>query len=175
MILLMQPRICLAFWAVSAHWWLISNFSPTSAPKYSSGLLSIPSHPRLYWYQGLPQPGCRTLHLALLNLRRFTWAHLSSLSRSLWIASHPSGMSTTPLILVSSAKLLGVHLTPLSMMSLMKILNSTGPNTDTQETPLVTDLLFWTSSLWPLSCGCNHSNNSYSTQQSTHQIHFPPI
>ncbi|KAK4826403.1 hypothetical protein QYF61_008690 [Mycteria americana] len=29
----------------------------------------------------------RTLHMALLNLMRFTWAHFSSLSRSLWMAS----------------------------------------------------------------------------------------
>jgi len=74
-------------------------------------------------------PMCRTLHLALLTLMRFTRAHFSSLSRSLRMASHPSGVLTTPLSLVSSSNLLWVHSTPLSM-SLMKILKSTGPSTD---------------------------------------------
>ncbi|KAK4825966.1 hypothetical protein QYF61_003535 [Mycteria americana] len=41
----------------------------------------------------------------------------------------PSGVSTAPLSLVSSANLLRVHSIPLSM-SLMKILNSTGPTID---------------------------------------------
>ncbi|KAK4832076.1 hypothetical protein QYF61_020632 [Mycteria americana] len=80
-LLLMQPRIWLAFWAASTHCQLMSSFSSTSTPKSSSaGLLSIPSSPSL----------CRTLHLALLNLMRFTRARFSSLSRSLWMASHPS-------------------------------------------------------------------------------------
>ncbi|KAK4823325.1 LOW QUALITY PROTEIN: hypothetical protein QYF61_000927 [Mycteria americana] len=35
-----------------------------------------------------------TLHLASLNLMRFTQAHFSSLSKSLWMTSHPSGVST---------------------------------------------------------------------------------
>jgi len=35
---------------------------------------------------------CRALHLALLNSMRFAQAHLSSLSRSLWMASIPSSV-----------------------------------------------------------------------------------
>ncbi|KAK4815602.1 hypothetical protein QYF61_004817 [Mycteria americana] len=46
---------------------------------------------------------------------RFTWADLSSLSRTLWMASLPSRVSTTPLSLVSSANLLRVHSIPLSV------------------------------------------------------------
>ncbi|KAK4810857.1 hypothetical protein QYF61_008829 [Mycteria americana] len=91
--------------------------------------LFIHQYPSLYWNRGLPQPRCRTLHLALLNLMRFTQAHFSSLPRSLWMTSRPSGVSTAPLSLVSSANLLRVHSISLSM-SLMKILNSTGPSTD---------------------------------------------
>ncbi|KAK4818676.1 hypothetical protein QYF61_017421 [Mycteria americana] len=87
--------------------------------SFSAGLLLITSSPSL----------CRTLHLALLNLMRFTQAHFSSLSRSLWMTSRPSGMSTAPLCLVLSENLLRVHLISLSM-SLMKILNSTGPTVD---------------------------------------------
>ena len=47
-----------------------------------------------------------------------------------WIVSLCSRVSTTPLGLVSSTNLLRVHSIPLSM-SLMKILNSTGPGMDT--------------------------------------------
>jgi len=38
-----------------------------------------------------------TLHLALLNLMKFTWAYFSSLSRSLWMASSPLGLLTAKL------------------------------------------------------------------------------
>ncbi|KAF1478525.1 Cilia- and flagella-associated protein 99, partial [Pygoscelis antarcticus] len=51
----------------------------------------------------------------------------------------PVSTSTAPLGLVSPANLLRVHSIPLSR-SLMKILNSTGPNTDPCRTPLVTNL-----------------------------------
>jgi len=49
--------------------------------SFSAGLLSRNS-PSLYRYLRLSQPKCKTLHLALLNLIRFTWAHLSSSSKS---------------------------------------------------------------------------------------------
>jgi len=65
------------------------------------------------------------------------------------MASHPSGMSTAPLSLVSAANLLWVHSIPLSM-SLMEILNSSGPNKE--GTPLVTDfhldIELLTTALW---------------------------
>ena len=64
---------------------------------------------------------------------------LLSLFGSLWMASHPSGVSTTPHSLVSSAHLLRVHSTPLSMSS-TKTLKRIGPSTDPWGTPLVTDL-----------------------------------
>jgi len=56
---------------------------------------------------------------------------LLSLSRALWMASHPSGVLTSPHSLVSSANLLRVPSMPLSM-SLMKILKSTGLSTEVQ-------------------------------------------
>ena len=73
-----------------------------------------------------PTQVCRTLHLALLNLMRLARDHFSSLSMSLWMASCPSGVSTAPLSLVSSANLLKVHRISFSR-SLMKMLNCTGP------------------------------------------------
>jgi len=70
MLLFVQPRIELAFWAVSIFRWLMFSFSSTSTPKsFSAGLLSIPSSLKWYWYWGFPQPRCRTLHLAFWTSR----------------------------------------------------------------------------------------------------------
>jgi len=70
---------------------------------------------------------------------RFTWAHFSSLSRSIWITSCPSGVLSVPHSLVSSANFLRVHSTPLSV-SLMKILQSIGPSADPCRTSRISDL-----------------------------------
>ena len=76
MLLLMQPRIQLAVWAVSAHCQVVLSFLSTSSLKCcSSSLLSIPSSPSLYLCLGLPWPRCRTLHLASFNTMRFTQAY----------------------------------------------------------------------------------------------------
>ena len=70
---------------------------------------------------------------------KFAWAHCLSLSRALWMVSYLFGVLTASHSLVSSANLLRVHLTPLSV-SLMKILKSFGLSTDPWGTLLVTDL-----------------------------------
>jgi len=48
MLLLVQPRIWVAFWAVSAHYWLIPSCSSTGNPKaFLTGLFVVfwtPSH-----------------------------------------------------------------------------------------------------------------------------------
>ena len=68
-------------WAASAHCRVMPIFSSTAISKsFSAGLLSIPSSPSLYCYQGLPRPRCKTLYLALLNLMKFMQALFSSLS-----------------------------------------------------------------------------------------------
>ena len=164
MLILMQPSTQLAFWAANTHCQLMSSLSSISIPpkSLSAGLLSITSSPSLYYYGVLPQPRCRTLHLAWLNLVRFTQAYFSSFSRSLWMVSCPSGVSTTPLRLVSSLNFLRVHLIPLSW-SLMKILNSSGPSKDTCRTPLVSDLHLALRH-WPLPSGCKHPTNSIPTK-----------
>ncbi|NXC59669.1 F120B protein, partial [Aleadryas rufinucha] len=58
-------------------------FSNTLKPFLE--LLSVRSPSSLYWCLGLPQPKCGILYLALLKLMRFAQAHLSSLSRFLWM------------------------------------------------------------------------------------------
>lgn len=63
--------------------------------------------------QHVPMPGLflprgRTLHAPWLSLRRFLMAHSSSLSRSLWMDTRPSGFSATPPSLLLPAQLLRV-------------------------------------------------------------------
>ncbi|KAK4824005.1 hypothetical protein QYF61_009219 [Mycteria americana] len=53
-----------------------------------------PFIPQPVW---IPGAALTQVHLAFLKLMRFTQAHFSSLSRSLWMASHPSGVSNAPL------------------------------------------------------------------------------
>lgn len=71
--------------------------------KFSSGLVLIHSLPSLCL--GLPWPCCRILHLALLNFMRVAQTQLSSLSRSCWMVSIPSSVSTTPHIKLAEGSL----------------------------------------------------------------------
>lgn len=102
-------------------------------------------------------------HLAKLNPMIFPWAHSSSLSRSLWVASHPSGMSAVSHSLVSTADLLRMYSIPLSM-SLMETFNRTGPSTDPWGTPLVTHIHQDVESLITLHYSCILSYPSVGTQ-----------
>ena len=69
---------------------LMSSFSSTRTPKsFSAGLLSRSSSPNLYKYLGLPWPKCNTMHLALLNLIKFTWAHFSTCPGPEWLLFPP--------------------------------------------------------------------------------------
>ena len=53
----------------------VKFFTNQVTPRsFSAGLLSV-SSPSLYTHLGLPLLKCNTLHLALLNLIRFTWVH----------------------------------------------------------------------------------------------------
>ena len=72
-LLLILPRIHLAFWAASTHCQLMLSLSSTNALKsFSSGLLLCHFLPSLYLCLGLPQPRCKILHFALLKLMRFS-------------------------------------------------------------------------------------------------------
>ena len=100
--LLMQPRIQLAFQAARAHCWIMSRFLSISTPTFiSSGLLSRSSSPSQYSYLRLPRSKCNTLHLALLNLFRFSCAQSLSHSRSLWMGSFCCVNCTTQLGVIS--------------------------------------------------------------------------
>lgn len=79
----------------------------------------------------------KTLHLPLLNFMRFLSAQFSSLSRSLWAAAQPTGVTATPPGFVSSVNLLKHHSAP-SSRSLTKKLNSTRPSISPWGIPLLT-------------------------------------
>ena len=77
-VFLLQPRIWLAFWAVRAHCWLmVSCYLPS--PFGRAVLNSFISQLLLVVQIAMTQ--VQTMHLALLNLTRFSWAtaqaHLS--------------------------------------------------------------------------------------------------
>lgn len=81
----MQPRILLAGWAGTTHCQLMVSCSPAITHKSFSA----------WWSQSLLCPNCRCAGIAPtqvwdLALGPLAWAHLSSLSRSLWILSLPS-------------------------------------------------------------------------------------
>ena len=170
MLLLMRPRIWLAFWAEGT---LLAHVQ-FAIHKYSQVLFSRavlnPFILQLVLIVGFATSQLKTLHLDLLNLMRFTWVYCLSLSRYFWMASPPSGMSTAPHRLVSSANLKRVHLIQLSM-PLMKILKRTSPSTDPWRTTLITDLHSitepLTTTLWVQShnqlliCQTVHSSNPY--------------
>lgn len=89
---------------------------------------------------------CRTLHL--LSFIRFLSAHLSTMSRSLWVAAQPSGVSTAP---PSSC-----HLAEGTLHTdhYWRLINCTGPRTDPCGTLPVTGLQLDTAplitTLWAL-------------------------
>lgn len=102
-LLLMQPRMQLAFWAVSTHWQPVPSYASTSTPKsFFAGLLSNNSLPSLYLCLGLSWPCCRTTQLA------FAQSHLPGLHKPLWRASFLSRLWTAAHSLMSLANLLRV-------------------------------------------------------------------
>jgi len=78
--LLLQPRILLAFWAMRTHCWLMSScyLLVSQSPFWQGCAQSF--HPSACTDSELPQSWCNTLHVALLNLMRFSQAHCSCLS-----------------------------------------------------------------------------------------------
>ena len=132
----MQPRILLAFWAASAHCWSMLNLSSIKTLKSFSVRLLLRSSSSLHTYLEFPWPKPNTLHLTLLNLIRFIWNHLLSLSKSLWMAFLLSAESIAPLSLIFSENLLRMHSIS-SSMSLIKMLKCTQPKTDSWGTPLI--------------------------------------
>jgi len=87
--------------AASTHFWLMSSFMCIRTTEFSTGLLSVSSSRIMHSYLRLLQPVYNILHLALLNLIRFTWAHFSSLSRSFQMMFLPSVNLNTQLGVIS--------------------------------------------------------------------------
>ncbi|KAJ7402153.1 hypothetical protein BTVI_88884 [Pitangus sulphuratus] len=76
---------------------------------------------------------CKTLCLALLNFRKVAQSHLSSLPRSLWIHPFLLVLTTPHSLGLSSLKLAGGALIPLSM-ALAEMLNRASPNPTPEDT-----------------------------------------
>ena len=125
MLLWMETSIWLKVHSARSH---LATYQPTPQELYLRAALNQFSG-SLYLSLRLPYPRFRTLHLVLLNFMRYSWSHLTGLSRSLWLASLPSSILLTPVGLVSLANLLRVHSIPL-FISLTKMLNRARPNTN---------------------------------------------
>lgn len=138
---LLHPSTLFAFFATAvAHCLFILSLMSTGTPRcLSTELLHNWVDPSLCYTFGLCFPGCETLHL--LNLTRLLLAPFSGVFRSSCRVVLPSKMPTSPLSLTSSANSVRVHLIPLSR-SLMKILNSVGPNFSPWGTPPLTGCQF---------------------------------
>lgn len=128
-LLVMQARMLLTFFT-----WLVVNFLSTRTLKsFAAKLLSSWLAQSLYGGLGLFLLGCWSWHFAL----DFS-AHFSFLLRSLWMTADSPGVSATPPNFVCWWNLLKVHSAP-SSTSLMKLLNSTGPCLDPQDSLPVDD------------------------------------
>ncbi|XP_066851872.1 lethal(3)malignant brain tumor-like protein 2 isoform X4 [Anser cygnoides] len=109
---LMQLGILLVYFAPRVHCWLMFNLVSTRTPGSFLAkvlLLSTRSASGVCWCLGLFLPRGRTLHFPVLNFTGFSSAHFSSLSRSLWMAAQPPGVSAAPPSFVSSGNLLRAH------------------------------------------------------------------
>lgn len=118
----MQHRTTLALSPVGAHCWLMFSLVSSRGPRsFSSKLLSSRFSLKVYWCLPLFFYKWRTLHLLLLNSMRFLQALFSRLSENAWEAPD-SDLSFAPPGLLSFANYV------LSPGSLMKMLNTIGPN-----------------------------------------------
>lgn len=70
----------------------------------------------IYSCLGLPSVRCSILHLDLFSFMRFSWAHIKSVQVP-WMPSCPSVVSPALFSFTTSADLLRVHLSSLSMSS----------------------------------------------------------
>jgi len=84
----MKPRIQLALWAARAHCWFMSSSHPPVTPSHFGRAVLHPYILQLVLIARVAMTQEQTLHLALLNLIRFTWVLYWSLPRSLWMASY---------------------------------------------------------------------------------------
>ena len=85
--LLSCENTLLAHVQITSHWY-------PQVPFYRAMLQ--PFIPQFVLTVEVAKTQMQTLHMALWKLVRFSWAHCSSLSRSLWMASCPPDVSTAP-------------------------------------------------------------------------------
>ena len=117
--LFIELRMQLAFWSESAHCWLMSIFSSTTTPSSSlqgcSQWVVLPFCTHAWDCRDPNSAPCTWPYWTSLGSQ----AHFSSLSRSLWMASLPSVVSTAPLSSVSSTNCWGCTELLLSLESAM--------------------------------------------------------
>lgn len=103
MLLLVQTRVQLAFFAARAHHRFIFNLAFNRLPwVFFEKLLSSQSTPSMYW-------GIVSDAGLLISLCFTSWGSCQSISPACWMATQACGTQTTCPSFVSSAALLRVH------------------------------------------------------------------
>jgi len=87
-LLLMQPRIQLAFWPVTTHYWLMSSLPSTSPlSPFQQGYVLCFHPPACADSGGCHDPGARPCTWTCSTSWGSLWTHYLCLSRSFWVTS----------------------------------------------------------------------------------------
>lgn len=164
----MHSKMMFAVLAAWAYCQLVLYLLLSSmARSLSAELLSSHLSSSLYLHPALFQPRCRTHHFPLLNSMLLLIIQCSNLSRSLCKTSCACMESKVPPGLVSYAKFLRMHSTPVSR-SLIKMSNKTGPRIKTWRTSLMTVREIISSQyigfLWWNDCSSGEGKSNWSTK-----------
>lgn len=117
----MQPRRLLATFVIRVHCWLVDSCFSIRTPKSFRAVLQ-PVSPQHVLVPGVIPPLVQGLAFPSVKLQKVAINPISSLSRLLWMAAQPSGMSAAPPGFVPLRTCWGCNL-PLQSRSLMKMLN----------------------------------------------------
>ena len=109
----MHPRIQLALLGISTNLWLVLSLPSTTITRnLSAGLHPRFLFPSLHIHPGLRHCRCRIQLLPLLDFIWLVIVEYTNPSRSLCKAAPPMRESMAPLNLISLAKFISVHSTP---------------------------------------------------------------
>lgn len=140
---IMQPKRLFTFFAVRQHALLVCVQLTVLQGPQDVFLQSCFLSGELTAYTGAggcSNSSCRTWDFPLLNMS-FLLAHLSSLSRTLWMAAQASDTSTTPPNFVLFANLLRVHNVLIILALNIEVKMYWPQYPSSHSTPLMTDLL----------------------------------
>lgn len=138
-LLLIQPWIQLTFWAASAHCWVVLRFSSTSTLKFLTGLDLFIPQPELI-------PGVATAQVQEDLELNLVEPHEIPIGPTSWAYPGPSGWDPVRHVgQMPSSSWCHLHICwgctrSFCLVSLMKILNTTGSSTDSHQSVITAAL-----------------------------------